>query len=359
MSIKIPRFQLIYNGKNITNDLTPYLLNVTYNDAEEGESDEVTFTVEDTDGRWLNEWYPSKGDTVDLAIGYGENLMNCGRFVVDEIQIQMPPTTITIKALAAATNSPLRTKNSKGYEDQTLRKICEKVAEAHGYTVEGEISDVTIKRISQNRETDLAFLKRLAGDYGYLFSVRDKKLIFTSMYDLEKGAAVVEIDRLDILDLSYTDKSVTTYQKAEASYHNPANKQVVRTIYTNDIERAQDEGSLPPDVLQIRVKAENPQQSEELSKAALHKANTAEAEGTLTVPGNPLLVAGNNFLLTGLGKLSGKLHITNSTHSISRGDGYKTSIKFKRLERPTSKQAAGKAATAPKKEGKFIYTSKT
>ncbi|MDI8083859.1 hypothetical protein MJN69_31195, partial [Salmonella enterica subsp. enterica serovar Kentucky] len=40
------------------------------------ESDVIAIALEDSAGRWVNEWYPGKGDTLALRLGYqGEDLL--------------------------------------------------------------------------------------------------------------------------------------------------------------------------------------------------------------------------------------------------------------------------------------------
>ena len=355
-TLRGPIFTVIYEGKNVTEDISKSLISLTYTDAEEGESDEVSLTLEDTDGLWRGPWYPAKGDTIELEIGHNDGVMlNCGKFAVDEIELSGMPDTVTIRALAAAANSPIRTKKSKAYEGQTFKQIAEKVAADHGYTVQGDLPSVTVGRVTQNRETDLSFLKRIGETWGLVFSIRDKTLIFTAAEKLDNGEVVAVLDRTDLISYSYRDKSISTFKAAKSSYHNPKTNETISFVYTDDGDRLEGEGALPPDTLELRVKAENSAQAEAQAKAALKKANTAEVEGNLKTIGNPLFVAGVNFALTGMGKVGGTLHITKSTHSVSRGGGYTVDIDFKRVKRPTAGQQNTKPKPSP--PGKFAYTT--
>jgi len=337
--IKKPSFRVVYASKDITRDISKNLISLTYTDAEEDETDEIQLEIEDTDGLWRDAWYPTKGDTMELAIGYDGNLLNCGKFAIDEIELRGVPDTVTIRGLAAGINSPLRTKKSTAHESQTLRQIAEKIAAANGLSVQGDILNVQIERVTQDRETDLAFLARVAKEYGHLFSIRDKSLIFTSIYAIEKGQPVVTLDRMDLLSYRFTDKTVKTYKEAKVSYREPkTNSVITATVKAGD---TLEDGSgtvggandlTASDTLAIRTKAENEQQARLKAQSALHRANTDGQEGSLSVYGEPLLVAGNNFMLTGLGKLSGKCHITKSTHRFNRSSGYVTDIDYKRLK---------------------------
>ena len=65
-----PIFKLEYNHKNITEDVSDYVVTIEYSDYEQGQSDEITITFEDAEGLWNGAWIPSKGDALRLYIGY-------------------------------------------------------------------------------------------------------------------------------------------------------------------------------------------------------------------------------------------------------------------------------------------------
>ena len=45
-----------FAGVNITADILPYLLSVTYVDNEENEADDLTLKLQDRDALWLEDW---------------------------------------------------------------------------------------------------------------------------------------------------------------------------------------------------------------------------------------------------------------------------------------------------------------
>ncbi len=62
--------------------------------------------LDDTDGRWLDKWYPGKGDTLTLKMGYqGEKLLSCGTFSIDEIEVSSPASVVSIRGVATSVNS--------------------------------------------------------------------------------------------------------------------------------------------------------------------------------------------------------------------------------------------------------------
>ncbi len=333
-TLRKPTFIVTYNGKDITSDLSKSLISVQYTDKTEGESDEITIALQDVDGIWRGPWYPTKGDKLGLQFGYADTgLVDGGSFEVDEVELAGPPDVVTIRALATGITKAVRTKNSKAYEKQTLKQIAESIAAKHGMSVTGTIDSVTFTRVTQNRENDLAFLRRISEEYGHIFAVRDSQLVFTRLYDIEKGEPVHSIDRTDLLSYSVRDKTSNTYKKTKVKYHDPADKEVKEFEQTENTNADGETVTDPTaeDTLEIRTKAENNQQAELKAKAAMYRYNSKQQEGTLSVQGNPVLLAGNNIELTGMGTLSGKYHIMESSHSIDVGGGYTTSLNVKRV----------------------------
>jgi len=104
------RFTVLYAQKDVTSDLSACLLSLTYTDYLTGQSDELELELEDVDGRWKNAWYPGKGDTLTVALGWnGQDLVDVGTFQIDEIEFAGGPSTVTIRALAAGIGKSLRT----------------------------------------------------------------------------------------------------------------------------------------------------------------------------------------------------------------------------------------------------------
>lgn len=321
-----PYFKVLYDGKNITEDISKHLLSLSYIDKTEGESDELEIQLEDVDKLWQNEWYPTKGSTLKAEIGMAAGaILSCGSFMIDEIEFSAPPDVVTIKGLAAGIHAGVRTKKSYAHENKTLSEVIRTIAGNGGFQVSGQIEDIRIGRVMQHRETDLAFLKRLSRDYGYVFSIRDKTLVFTSIYNLEVRDKVLTLDKTDLISVSLKDKTSETYSGSRVQYHNIATKELIS--YSED----DDSGDSASEKFEIRSKAENKQQAEAKAKAALHRANTREKTGTIIAPGNALLVAGQNIELTGLGVLSGKYHVTTSRHTLDKTMAYSTEAELKRV----------------------------
>ncbi|MDI1471934.1 putative bacteriophage regulatory protein [Thermodesulfovibrio sp. N1] len=323
--VRKPLFFIEYEKKDITAYITPYALSVTYTDYVHGKSDEIEIQLEDREHLWKSSWYPQKGDLITLKIGYeGEKLLPCGSFEIDEIELSAPPDVVSLKGLATNIKKALRQANTKAYENKTLKQIAEEIAKKHGYELVGEIKDIKIKRITQKQERDIAFLKRLAEDYGYVFKITDGKLVFYEIEALESQSVVYIIDRKDMISFSFRDKTYELYKACEVQYHDPKTKKVITHTVNAD-------GVTKGDTLKINERVENKEQAIAKAKAHLKAKNKMQTEGNIVIIGNPKLVAGSNIEITGLYILNGKYHIESAKHTISRMDGYKTELEVRRV----------------------------
>lgn len=331
-------FSVTYNNRNITADISRFLLSLSYSDKTQGETDEVSIELEDVDHLWQNNWYPEKGANIVVTIGS----LNCGIFQIDEIELQGPPSTVTIRGIAVGITNSLRTRRSDAHENKTLKQIAEKIASKNNLTIEGDIPDITLSRTTQNKETDVAFLKRISAAYGIIFSVRGSVITFTSVFTLEQRGASFTVDKSDISRYSIKDKADGMIKSAQVKSKNSKKNEKVSVnlefekykqdnpSYTAPATENKNDGVAYP-------YAENQQQGEAIAKAIMHLSASNQQEGNLTMQFNPLAVAGNNFTLTGLGKLSGKYNIKSSSHKIDRS-GAVTEVEIKRLQTPTPQQ---------------------
>jgi len=324
--VRAPQWTVAIAGKDVSAAIMSYVKSVTYTDHAHGASDEVELTLEDSTGVWRTTWYPSQGDAVVVAMGYaGEQLLPCGSFEIEEIEISGPPDVMHIRALASGIKEAQRTKRSAAYEGTTLREIATTVARKHGFSVVGEIADVRLKRITQHQEGDLGFLKRIAGNYGYVFSVKGSKLIFSKYSKLRATSPVLTLNRVGDMDrYTLTDKSLKVYKDATCAYDDPKTK----TCMTHTA-RAKDVAS--GDTRKIVKRCENAQQAKLQAEAALEEANDGKYEGSITLEGNTRLVAGNTVALAGFGHFDGTYLIDTSRHTIDvPGKGYVTEITVKK-----------------------------
>lgn len=325
--------QVTIDGKNVTADITPYLSRVSYTDKEEAESDDITLEFEDTADHWKNGWYPQQGDTLMVVMGTPGNPLDCGIFEIDEIELNFPPDTVTVKGIGTSISKVLRTKNSKAFEKQSLRSIAQYFANKHGLKLTGNVSElqkIEIERKTQEKQTDLAFLSSLAKEYGIIFSIRGTQLVFMDTDELEAQPAIFTLHKNEISRARFADKTSQIYGGAVVSTRNMKTNSVRRWNITPSGKEGE-KGTLTNDTWQGTATAENETQAHAKAQGALKNNNKDKITGSITVAGNVKLVAGVNVELLEVGAFTGKWHVLSSAHCIDNSGGYVTDISIYKI----------------------------
>jgi len=329
-SVRSPNWILSYLGVNITANVSQMVLAIRYVDRLEGASGELEVDLEDSEKLWQGPWYPALGDVVSLQIGYsGEAFLDCGEFQIDELELDGPPDVMRIRCLAAYITPAMRTVNTAAYENMGVMEIAAQIAAKYGLALVAATSesssDVVFERVTQRRQTDLEFLKRLAREHNFDFTVRAGQLIFYDRPALESVAAVLTMVRSDTVRFSFRNRSRRIYDGAQFSYFDPDTKELIsQSVSANS--------PVPTgDTLKIVARCENAQQAMVKAEALLHLHNMVFVDAYLEGPGCTVLVAGNNVQLSGWGALDGTYLIETAQHRLARVAGYSTSIAARRI----------------------------
>jgi len=329
-AVRAPQWILTYSGVNISADVSQMVVAIRYVDRLDGASGELELELEDSTKLWQGAWYPVLGDIVSLQIGYsGESLLDCGEFQIDELELDGPPDVMRLRCLAAYITSAMRTANTVAYENMGIVEIAGQIATKYGLTLvtassESE-SDVVFARVTQRRQMDLEFLKRLAREHNFDFTVRAGQLVFYERPALESVAATALITRSDTIRFSFRNRARRIYDGAEFSYFDPDTKKLI----TQSV--AADQPSPSGDTLKIVARCETAQQAQVKAEASLHLHDMVLVDVSIEGPGNAALVAGSNVQLSGWGALDGKYLIETAKHHLARATGYRTSIAARRI----------------------------
>lgn len=336
----IPDFSLMYEGKNITQDVKPYLLDLTYTDYLAGQSDEIDLTFEDREQKWINSWFPTQGDKLTVAIGYkGYELTPLGSFEITEVEWTydvLSGSVVSVKGLSAGISKASRTVQPKAYENTTLKKLVEMVAQRLKLNVTGTIAHVPIKRVTQYQERDVEFLTRLANEYHHSFKIEGNTLIFTTMESLKQRQSVQDLDLTQVISIRLKDNVKDTAKKVEVKGFNSQKKQVIKSEkQVDDSKGSKDKTKHKPkltNTLKIVTRGESQEQIEARAISAQQQQEDEQQAGNIMLIGNPKLLAGNTIHLTHVGVFSGKYLIKSARHNLSRTQGYSTEIEIRMVK---------------------------
>ncbi|KAF6636513.1 late control protein [Paenibacillus sp. EKM208P] len=362
-----------YNGKDITKELSDYLLDFTYTDAEPGTLDDLQINLEDKARKWSGPWSPSAGDRIVAyikTIGWdkpGEiKRLNCGTFEVDSIDFAGPPDTVSIKAVSLPVTTNVRQeKKTKAWESVTLKSIAAEIAKRAGFMLMYEAhGNPKYDRQDQTDVSDLAFLNDLCKQEGIALKVTGKKLVLFDEYVYEQKPPALTIERgvSDIISygFSFTTQDVA-YAGCEVSYQ-PAAAKKKSSKKKDDKDKTKaattTDGSTSKDSKKKKEKSEQPKsikviyrppgapidgptlkvsqsvgsQAEALNAArkSLREKNKEAGKATLSLMGNVGLAAGMTITIKGFGRFDGKYIIVSATHAVG-SSGYTTNVEIRKV----------------------------
>ena len=316
------RFVLSYQQRNITRDISKYLLSLSYSDFLTGEADSLEIELEDAEGKWKDAWYPGHGDTLKLSIGWeGRPLRAVGSFEIDEVELNCPPSTISIRALGAGIQTALRTTEHKAYENTTLDAVAKQIATRQGLELIGRIEPIMLDRLTQ-QESDLAFLRNLAGEYDYAFKVTGRRMVFHAISELSKGVPVASLVLSDLGNVRLRDQITVVPKAVQVKHKDPAKKQLIAYTMVNGetvaVPSSSSKTTTSADTKKQRKRSTSAEVAKAKAKADLAKANRERTTGNWSSIGRPDLVSGNVVALIAAGKLGGNYLITASHHRVTR-----------------------------------------
>ena len=181
---------------DVEKSLMPDLLSFQFDDRENGEVDEISLLLKDSDGKWAGTWKPDGGESVKAYLSKGTTSdgglnraeLYCGRFFVDQSRLMGPPRTFEIRAVSIPLNKPIRKKiKTRAWENKSLKTISQAIAKeaAIDLVFESE-DDPTYDRVDQSGESDLKFLSRLAEEAGLSMKITDDQLVIFDQAYFEK-----------------------------------------------------------------------------------------------------------------------------------------------------------------------------
>lgn len=266
--VRVPSFKVIYEGLDITEDVSDDVVRIVYSDAEGGEADEVRITIDDMFAKWKDTWRPNRGDKISLSIGYaGEGLVDMGTFHIDEVHYRGQPDIVEFRALSVPIDSSLWTIDSKSYENITLKELAKQIATENGLDfvydyIDEQIEDVATStlrasrvmnlrhgRLYQDRETPLHFLNRLANRYGIRFNVKGDALTYITIYQLHSIEPITDVVHYALEPQLYarTDRSPEWLQYDETQ--NDILNSVFPELKSYDLRDCQDKDAAGIDVV--------------------------------------------------------------------------------------------------------------
>lgn len=340
MNVRKSHVKIIYEGKNITGDITPDLLETSFTDNLD-KADIATFTLRGD--KWIDEWAMLKGDRFELEIEVsnwryeGDNRsLKCGTFSVDEISFSGTPDRVSLSGTSIDITKGIRgVAKIRSWENISLKEIAKEIATENGLGLHFDIdTNFIFNRIEQQRESDTKLLLRLCRAEGAGLKVLADKLVIFDEEKYEKVESVLSFSRksLDNYDLKCGD--VEIYDKCEVSYYDSSLGEVIKGSFEapdSSLYKIKTGKILYKNIdtgVTGSTKEEKEKYLKERARKLLREKNKHETKIKISEMGDTSYHAGMTAKLTEFGRYSGVYLITSVEHTLN--SGYRCSISTRR-----------------------------
>lgn len=312
-----------YMGVDITKDIQPDLLSFKYTDNASSTADDIDIELKDEKAKWLNGWFPQKGDRIKATI----NTLNwhkdgdvgslyCGDFIVDEPEYSGRPRKMTLKGISIPSNTNFTTtKKSRAWENIKLSAIAQNIADSAGLDLFFDApSDPLYDRKDQSETPNMSFLSDLCKKEGFGFKVTDSKIVIYDEVKYEQQASIITLSENGGLVNSYSFKTTLTnssYVGCRVKYRNAKKGTIIDYLYTikDDIEDTDK-------IYELNQIVTSLDEAIRLAQKTLRAMNKKETTANLNVVGDLIYIGAVCVELAGFGAFNGKYFVDKASHSI-------------------------------------------
>lgn len=315
--------KISFNGKNVDGILTPYLESISYTDVAKDSSDTLDINLQNINMKWLNEWYPSKGDRIIGKIIFkswnapGEDFtLSCGTFILDDISFSGNPKAAKFASLALPANASFTClERTKTWKKVTVKKVATEISRRYRMGLSYEAPTINISKLEQSVESDSAFMYKMCQEYNLGMKVYNNKLVIYDPGKMELKPSVVTLTPQSFIDGDWTfnDSLNGTYNGARISYRQGDNSTKTSSIYVGSVKESSEKAR----TLRISEVANSKADAKYKAIAQINKSNEEATMLSGTVWPDPRLVAGACVTVTGFGVPNGKYFLEKVTTEIT------------------------------------------
>lgn len=316
-----PDFTVIANDENITATIAERFCSMTITDAVGFESDTLEITLADDPLNPIE--LPPTGAELSVSLGYDGALTNMGLFVVDEIELNGWPASMTIRGRASVQTeskdgkTSLLTQKSRSWkEGTTINDIVKKIASEHSMTpqVSDSLSSLKIPHTDQSDESDLSFLVRLSKRYDAVCKPAGGKMLFVKRGESDLASVYVHAAQCSTYSMTLSKRESPGTVIAYWHTKKQARKKEVKV------------GSGEP-IRRLRHWYADEATAKSAAQAELESRKRGEYKLNLSMPGDTTYSAEAPLLTDGFRPdINGDWIICSVTHTLDKMTGYSSQI---------------------------------
>lgn len=322
-----PAYRVTVDGSDITSTLVKRLSSISLTDTAGVQSDTLQMTLTDH-LPFARLEIPPAGAEIRAALGYRFQLKDMGLFIADSISVQGPPDSMRIRATASihgetpAGKTALTEQKTRSWDaGTTIGDLVSTIAGEHGLdpAASPNLAAIALPHIDQIDESDINLVTRIARDHDAIAKPGGGKLV------MAKRGESLTVSGQPMPTVELTPKAVTRWSM-ERSLRAPAGQVIAiwhDTAAAEDVEITAGDGK---PVRRLKARYATRDAAQAAADAEFRLGERAGTQVSLTLPGNPDLVAEARLSLAGFRPgVNGEWLITRVSHVIDRS-GYRCDV---------------------------------
>lgn len=171
-----PAWRVSVNGTDMSHTFKPRLIALRVIDRRGLEQDTVEVELDDGDGALQ---LPPRGAKMRVWMGFPDNIVDRGEFVIDEVEHSGPPDRLVIRGKSVDFRGSMLKLREQSYHETTLGAIFSQVASRNKLqlVMDTGMRAEVVPHMDQQNESDAAFISRLALDNGLVPSIKSGRLV--------------------------------------------------------------------------------------------------------------------------------------------------------------------------------------
>ncbi len=285
---------------------------------------------------WLDDARLAAGAALVVQLGYGEILTQVfdGDIVGVGLELRAgEPAVMTVDAYnrihRLGRNRPPPATTPE--QNATYGDVITKIAKRYGLGAKVDSNaDKKNPTVVQQNESDLAFLRKLAEEIGYMFYVDGSDLVFSK--DTPSAGATVTIPATELVELSgHVDPSSQVGVLVGSGFDHDSNEPISDQASNPDsFDRAFGNEDV---VVTHPLAVNNKEQLKERLEAELRRVRNSYLSVTATCFGRTDVALGMLIKLTGIAsRFDGEYTVTGVTQSFSQSAGFRTRLTLKGMK---------------------------
>ncbi len=300
-----PGFRIFADGNDLTDQIKRRFQSLSVKDEAGIDSDSFSLTLFDSPPISA----PSEGSRIEIAMGYGENLIDLGVFATRPVSFKGPPTLAIIEGGVADCYPSLKDPRKKSWRPGSLGDMLRAICSNHNLSPSLDPICETIWLSHEDQtESDASLLARIAEQFDFIFKIQRDHLIFfdRDSFTAPSGKPIEVIKLKNFIDYDFKSGRETRFTGVKVDYWDK--KTAKKHTVLSGVEGK---------IYAIKFMAKDEASAKIITDAKLRKLSRSTTTLSLTIPGDPRLFSGGRALIEALHpEINGQWILSSVEHSL-------------------------------------------